>query len=251
MKKNLRSQLRYSNNKTELKLKEMKNLKVLFITTSNDQLGNSGLKTGVWLEEVATPYYAFKSAGFNIDIASIKGGKIPIDPTSELPEWETKRTIQFKNDSIAMDHFNHSLKLNELHSENYDQVYFPGGHGPMWDFINNEELTYILNEFIVQDKTIGALCHGVAVLIDAKNSKGEPFIKGKEITSFSNSEEVAVGAQEIVPYLLETKLKELGGIYSKGDDFAPYINVDGNLVTGQNPASSADVALQMIDLVTD
>lgn len=229
----------------------MKKSKVLFITTSHSKLGDSGLKTGVWFEEVATPYYAFKSAGFDIDIASIKGEKIPIDPTSELPEWETKDTIQFKNDTIAMEHLNHSLKLNELNSENYDQVYFPGGHGPMWDFVNNETLTKLLNEFIIQDKTIGALCHGVSVLVDALNNRGEPFIKGKEITSFSNSEEIAVGAQGIVPFLLETKLKELGGIYSNGNDFTPYIIVEGNLVTGQNPASSADVAKKMIDILTN
>lgn len=228
----------------------MKKSKVLFITTSHDALGNSGLKTGVWIEEVAAPYYTFKNAGFDIDIASIKGGKIPIDPASELPEWDTKDTVRFRNDPIVMDHFNNSLKINELHSETYDQVYFPGGHGPMWDFMSNETLTNLLNEFIVQDKTIGALCHGVSVLVDAINSKGEHFVKGKEITSFSNSEEVAVSAQEIVPFLLETKLKELGGIYSKGDDFTPYIVVDGNLVTGQNPSSSTSAALKMIDLST-
>ncbi len=229
----------------------MRKSKVLFITTSHDELGNSGLKTGVWFEEVATPYYVFKSAGFDIDIASIKGGKIPIDPTSELPEWETKDTIQFKNDSIAMGHFNHSLKLHKLNSENYDQIYFPGGHGPMWDFVTNKTLTKLLNEFIIQDKTIGALCHGVAVLVDAINSNGEPFVKGKKITSFSNSEEVAVGAQEVVPFLLETKLKELGSIYSKGNDFTSYFITDGNLVTGQNPTSSAGVAHKMIDLLVD
>lgn len=227
----------------------MRKSKVLFVTTSHDKLGNSGLKTGVWFEEVATPYYAFKSAGFDIDIASIKGGKVPIDPTSELPEWETEDTIQFKNDTIAKEHLNHSLKLSELNSENYEQVYFPGGHGPMWDFVNNEVLAKLLNEFIIQDKTIGALCHGVAVLVDATNSMGEPFVKGKKTTSFSNSEEDAVGAQAIVPFLLETKLKDLGSTYSKGNDFSPYIVVDGNLITGQNPASSANVAEKMIDLL--
>lgn len=229
----------------------MKEPKVLFVITSHDSLGNSGLKTGVWLEEVATPYYAFKNANAIVTLASVQGGKVPIDPASELPEWETMDNIKFKGDAVAMNLLNVSLKLDELDSADYDQVYFPGGHGPMWDFVNNPTLTTLVNDFIIEHKTIGALCHGVAALVDAKDEQGHPFVKGRKLTAFANSEEVAVGAQAMVPFLLESKLKALGAIYSQGDDFAAHVLVDGQLVTGQNPASSAKVAQEMLKLINN
>ncbi|NQX97318.1 MAG: type 1 glutamine amidotransferase domain-containing protein [Flavobacteriales bacterium] len=229
----------------------MKKTNILFVTTSHDELGTSGTKTGVWFEEVANPYYIFKQAGFDITIASVKGGKIPIDPASELPEWQTKDTLKFAKDKEAMAFLNNSLNFSKLDNNDYDMVYFPGGHGPMWDFIDNPKLTQFLEAFISQSKPIGALCHGVAILVDAINDKGFPYIKGKKITSYSNTEEVAVGAQNIVPFLLETKLKELGSMYSKGNYFAPYVVVDDNLVTGQNPASASEVAKEMILVLTN
>ncbi|MCE7995680.1 MAG: type 1 glutamine amidotransferase domain-containing protein [Roseivirga sp.] len=229
----------------------MNKKKVLFVITSHDSLGDSGLKTGVWLDEVATPYYLFKDAGTEMTLASIRGGKVPVDPASELPEWETEATIEFKNDADAMVLMDESLKLDDLMSDDYDLVYFPGGHGPMWDFVNNPALTTLLNEFVAKNKVIGALCHGVAVLVDSRDENNQPFVKGKKLTAFSNSEEIAVGAQTVVPFLLESKLKELGAIYSQGDNFTPFVVADGNLVTGQNPASSARLTKEMLNLITD
>ncbi|RIV31653.1 type 1 glutamine amidotransferase domain-containing protein [Flagellimonas lutimaris] len=229
----------------------MKKSKILIVTTSHDMLGSSGLKTGVWFEEIAAPYYIFRNAGLDIDIASTKGGKIPIDPASESSEWQTEDTLRFTKDKEAMSLLKESMALRNVigTSDDYNFIYFPGGHGPMWDFVNNPLITNLLEEFIAKDKPVGAMCHGVAVLVDAQSKDGESFTKGKKITAFSNSEEVAVGAQDIVPFLLETKLKELGSNYSKSENFAPYTVVDGNLVTGQNPASAAGVALEMMKLM--
>ena len=156
--------------------------KVIFITTSHNELGESGNKTGVWLEELATPYYKLKNENIHIEIASVQGGNIPIDPASESKDWETEDTIQFKNDTTAMDLINNSLKLSEISVADYDLVYFPGGHGPMWDFVNNSLLHKFLQEFIAQDKPVAAMCHGVAVLVDALDAHGKPFVKGRELT---------------------------------------------------------------------
>ncbi|NAY93479.1 type 1 glutamine amidotransferase domain-containing protein [Muricauda sp. JGD-17] len=224
----------------------MERKKILFITTSHSDFGSSGMKTGVWLEEVATPYYIFKEAGFKVEIASILGSKIPIDPISETKEWQTADTIKFKNDRVAMEQLQKSLKLDELDVNQYLQVYLPGGHGPMWDFIGNELLTKILYEFYRRGKVIGAICHGVAALVDLQNSKGRALVKGKNLTAFSDDEENAVNAQEIVPFLLETRLRELGALYSKGDNFSSHVVIDNHLVTGQNPASSKATAEAMI-----
>ncbi len=225
--------------------------KVVFITTSHNRLGESGLQTGVWLEEVATPYFELKKENIHVEIASIKGGVIPIDPTSELKDWETEDTIKFKSDSTAISLMKNSLKLSDLIGSDYDLVYFPGGHGPMWDFVNNQMLNQFLQEFIAQDKPIAAMCHGVAVLIDAIDLEGNAFVKGKKLTSFADSEEVAVRAENVVPFSLESKLKEFGSIYSKGDDFTPYVVVEKNLITGQNPASSYSVAQEIIKLLSN
>lgn len=223
--------------------------RVLFITTSHKDLGDSGVKTGVWLEEVATPYYRFREESIHVEIASINGGNIPIDPLSESKDWITENTIRFKADKIAMSLVNTSLRLEEVNPSEYDLVYFPGGHGPMWDFVNNPLLNNTLQHFIQADKVIAAMCHGVSVLVDAFDADGNIFVKGKKITSFADSEEISVGAEKLVPFLLESKLKQLGGIYSKGKDFSSYTVVDKNLITGQNPASSSEMADKMIELM--
>ncbi|WP_299440338.1 type 1 glutamine amidotransferase domain-containing protein [uncultured Aquimarina sp.] len=225
--------------------------RVLFITTSHDDLGESGLKTGVWLEEVATPYYRLKEESIQVEIASIKGGNIPIDPMSESKDWMTEDTIRFKGDKTAMFLMNTSLRLDKVDPSEYDLVYFPGGHGPMWDFVNNPLLNSTLQHFIKEEKVIAAMCHGVSVLVDAFDADGNVFVRGRKITSFADSEEISVGAEKLVPFLLESKLTELGGIYSKGNDFSSYTIVDKNLITGQNPTSALSVAFQMIDLLTD
>lgn len=224
--------------------------RVLFITTSHDNLGESGLKTGVWLEEVATPYYRLIEENIHVEIASIDGGNIPIDPVSESEDWMTEDTIRFKSDKTAMLLMNTSLRLGEVNPAKYDLVYFPGGHGPMWDFVNNPLLNDTLKHFIQEDKVIAAMCHGVSVLVDAFDADGNAYVKGRKITSFADSEEISVGADKLVPFLLESKLTALGALYSKGNDFSPYAIVDKNLITGQNPASASNVALQMINLLS-
>ena len=223
--------------------------KALFITTSHNDLGESGMKTGVWLEEVATPYYRLREESIHVEIACINGGNIPIDPLSESKDWMTEDTIRFKDDKTAMSQMNTSLSLRKVNPLEYDLVYFPGGHGPMWDFVNNQLLNDTLQHFIQEEKVIAAMCHGVSVLVDALDADGNTFVKGREITSFADSEERGVGADKLVPFLLESKLTELGGIYSKGNDFSSYTVVDKNLITGQNPASASAVALKMIDLL--
>jgi putative intracellular protease/amidase len=225
--------------------------RVLFITTSHKDLGESGVKTGVWLEEVATPYYGLKEERIHVEIASINGGNIPIDPLSESKDWMTEDTIRFKADKIAVYLMNTSLSLREVDPSKYDLVYFPGGHGPMWDFVNNPLLKDTLQHFIQEEKVIAAMCHGVSVLVDALDADGNTFVRGRKITSFADSEEIGVGADKLVPFLLESKLTELGGIYSKGNDFSSYTVVDKNLITGQNPASSSEMADKMIELLMD
>jgi len=223
--------------------------KVLFITTSHNDLGESGMKTGVWLEEVATPYYRLREENIHVEIASVDGGNIPIDPVSESKDWMTDDTIRFKGDEMAMFLMNTSLRLDELNPSEYDLVYFPGGHGPMWDFVNNPLLNNTLQHFIQKEKVIAAMCHGVSVLVDATDADDNVFIKGRKITSFADSEEISVGAEKLVPFLLESKLTELGGIYSKGNDFSSFTVVDKNLITGQNPTSSFEMADKMIELL--
>lgn len=223
--------------------------RVLFITTSHKDLGDSGVKTGVWLEEVAAPYYRLREESIHVEIASVNGGNIPIDPLSESKDWMTEDTIRFKADKTAMSLMNTSLSLREVNPSEYDLVYFPGGHGPMWDFVNNPLLNNMLQHFIQEDKVIAAMCHGVSVLVDALDTDGNVFVKGRKITSFADSEEIGVGADKLVPFLLESKLTEIGGIYSKGNDFSSYTVVDKKLITGQNPASSSEMAQKMIELL--
>jgi putative intracellular protease/amidase len=227
----------------------MENLKVLIVVTSNDKLGDTKEKTGVWLEELAAPYYTFLDSGADITIASLQGGIVPLDPKSELTDWQTDFTKRFMNDHQAVHKIQNSNILKNMDTEEYDILFFPGGHGPMWDLGYNQTVAETILKFNSKEKPIGLVCHGVVALLGAKDESGKSIVSGKRITSFSNSEEDAMGLTNIVPFLLENRLISEGGIYRKGVDFESFIIEDGNLVTGQNPASSVAAAQKTIDLV--
>ncbi|WP_321425692.1 type 1 glutamine amidotransferase domain-containing protein [uncultured Bacteroides sp.] len=221
-------------------------MKILFVLTSHDQLGDTGHKTGFWIEEFAAPYYTLLDAQAIITIASPKGGQPPIDPKSSLPESQTPATVRFNKDEALQEKLAHSLKLSEVKMEDYDAVFYPGGHGPLWDLANDETSIRLIEAFYAANKPIAFVCHAPGVLIKAKAPNGEPLVKGKKVTGFSNSEEEAVLLNKIVPFLLEDELTKLGGHYSKGHDWGSHIKKDGLLITGQNPASSEAVAEELL-----
>jgi putative intracellular protease/amidase len=224
--------------------------KVLFITTSHDALGNTGEKTGVWLEELAAPYYVFDDADVTITIASPKGGEVPIDPKSLDVEALTTTSLRFHQDHWASNSIQQAIALKEINEAEYDAVFLPGGHGPMWDLADNKVLKKILEAFYNNHKPMGFVCHGVAGLVSLQNKEGDPMVKGLKMTSFSDSEEEATGLTRVVPFLLETKLRSLGANYHKGADFSNYVIADDNIITGQNPASSEDVAIEILSMIT-
>ena len=226
----------------------MESLNSLIITTSNNKLGNATNKTGVWLEALAAPYFILKDGGEFITIVSPHGGQIPLDPNSDSTNAATKDTIRFQQDPQAIYHFSHSLPINEVTAENFDLVFLAGGYGAMWDFVNNKKLKQILEDFNSQNKPIGLVGHGVAALISLRLNNGEPLVKGKKLTGFSNSEEELSGLNEKSPFSLESKLKSLGALYSKGPDFTSYVVSDDNIITGQNPASSIQTARLVLTL---
>lgn len=228
----------------------MKNLNVLIVTTSHNQLGNTGEKTGVWLEELAGPYYQFLDTGASITIASVKGGEVPLDPKSELEEWQTEFTKRFYKDEAVLASIKDTKTIGEINSTDFDILFFPGGHGPMWDLGDNNEVARLIKEFDEEDKPIGLVCHGVVALKGVKRTNGNAFVKGRRLTSFTNSEEDAVGLTEVVPFLLEDALVSEGAVYSKEQDWSDYIVEDGNLITGQNPQSSVSAAQKTLDLIT-
>ena len=229
----------------------MKNLNVLIVTTSHNQLGNTGEKTGVWLEELAGPYYQFLDEGASVTVVSVKGGEVPLDPKSELEEWQTKFTKRFYNDEAAMLSIKNTKTVTAINPADFDILFFPGGHGPMWDLGDNKDIAQLINAFDSNDKPIGLVCHGVVALKGVINEFGSPFSKGKRMTSFTNSEEAAVGLTDVVPFLLENALKEEGAIYVKGEDWSDFTIEDGNLVTGQNPQSSVSAARRTIELTLE
>ncbi|WP_299765257.1 DJ-1/PfpI family protein [uncultured Dokdonia sp.] len=229
----------------------MKNLNVLIVTTSHDQLGNTGEKTGVWLEELAGPYYQYLDHGASITIASAKGGNVPLDPKSELEEWQTAFTRRFSEDEKALASIKNTKSIAEVNPSEFDILFFPGGHGPMWDLGDNKDVARLINAFDKKDKPIGLVCHGVVALKGVKTINGDAFSKGKRITSFTNSEEEAVGLTDVVPFLLEDVLIEEGAIYVKEQDWYDFVVEDGNLITGQNPQSSVSAAQKTIELVSD
>jgi putative intracellular protease/amidase len=227
----------------------MKSMKVLFVTTSHDKMGDTGNKTGVWLEELAAPYYVFKEAGADISVASPKGGPVPLDPKSMAIILATRNTKRFLKDIEAMSFVAHSMLLSAIKADEFDVVFLPGGHGPLWDLANNETLKQLLEAFHRNGKPIAAVCHGVVGLVSLQNDKGEPLVKGKQLTGFSNSEEESAGLTKVVPFLLETRLLSLGALYSKGANYVSHVVADGNIITGQNPASSEEVAKKMVAFV--
>lgn len=225
-------------------------MKVLMVLTSHDQLGDTCNKTGFWLEEFAAPYYTLQDAGVEITLASPNGGQPPLDPKSDEPDAQTEATERFKKDEQAQKQLAHTTKLSDINADNYDAVFYPGGHGPLWDLSNDKHSIKLIEQMIQSNKPVAAVCHAPGVLLKAKNSDGSPLVKGKSFTGFSNSEEKAVGLEDVVPFLLESVAKEQGANYSKGNDWEPYVTQDGLLITGQNPASSepaAEALLQMLN----
>lgn len=217
-------------------------MKVLVVLTSHSALGNTGEKTGFWIEEFATPYYVLADAGAEITIASPKGGQPPVDPKSESADAQTPSTERFLKDNVLIDKVAHTLKLSEVSYNDYDAVFYPGGHGPLWDLATDKTSIKLIEEFYNSEKPIAFVCHAPAALINAKAENGEPIIKGKQLTSFSNTEEEGVQLTNVVPFLLEDELKKNGALYTKGNDWSSYVKQDGLLITGQNPASSEAVA---------
>jgi putative intracellular protease/amidase len=226
----------------------MKSLNSLIITTSNNKLFNTTNKTGVWLEGLAEAYYILKDGGEFITIVSPQGGMIPLDPVSQSINAASETTTRFQQDSQAMYHLSHSVPLIEVKAENFDLVFVAGGYGAMWDLANNKKLKQILEDFNHQNKPIGLTGYGVVALISLTMDNGEHLVKARKLTAFSNSEEELAGLNEKAPFLLESRLKSLGALYSKGPDFASYVVVDGNIITGQNPASSGETASQLLTL---
>lgn len=222
-------------------------MKVLIVLTSHSDLGNTGEKTGFWVEEFAAPYYVMADAGVELTIASPKGGQPPIDPKSDTPESQTAATKRFHTDEALKTKLAQSVKLSEVKQENYDAVFYPGGHGPLWDLANDITSISLIEDFYKNGKPVVFVCHAPGALIKVKSPNGEPLVKGKELTGFSNSEEEAVQLTDVVPFLLEDELNRLGGNYSKGADWGSYVKKDGLLITGQNPASSEEAAKMLLE----
>ncbi|PHP95678.1 type 1 glutamine amidotransferase domain-containing protein [Pantoea agglomerans] len=217
-------------------------MKILMVLTSHDELGTTGKKTGFWLEELAAPYYAFLDAGAEITLASPKGGQPPLDPKSDEPDSQTDETRRFHADSAAQAVLASTVKLDTVDQEAFDAVFYPGGHGPLWDLANDKHSISLIEKTLQAGKPVALVCHAPGVLHDVKNADGTPLVKGKKVTGFTNSEEEGVGLTEVVPFLVEDVLKQNGGLYSRGDDWQSYTVQDGLLITGQNPGSSAETA---------
>jgi putative intracellular protease/amidase len=221
-------------------------MKILMILTSHDKLGDTGKKTGLWLEEFAAPYYIFNDAGAEVVLASPKGGQAPLDPKSDDPGSQTPAILRFKGDREAQQALANTVKLSNIKAENFDAVFYPGGHGPLWDLSEDRYSISLIETFYGAGKPVAAVCHGPAVFLHTKASDGSSLVQGKSVTGFANSEEDAVDLTSIVPFLVEDILKKNGGIYSKAEDWQPYIVTDGNLITGQNPASSDAAAKALL-----
>jgi putative intracellular protease/amidase len=222
-------------------------MNVLLVLTSHDQLGNTGKKTGFWLEEFAAPYYVFKDAGATLTLASPKGGQPPLDPKSDEPEARTEATERFRNDPAAQEALANTVALASVKADDYDAVFYPGGHGPLWDLTEDQNSIALIEAFYTAGKPTALVCHAPGVLANVKDAAGEPLVKGKQVTGFTNTEEEAVQLTDVVPFLVEDMLKAKGGLYSKGADWAPYILTEGHLITGQNPASSEPAAKALLE----
>ena len=226
-------------------------MKVLIVLTSHGDLGNTGEKTGFWIEEFASPYYVLADAGAELTIASPKGGQPPVDPKSELPDAQTSATRRIYSDNDAIDKVAHTLKLSEVNQSDYDGIFYPGGHGPLWDLATDPISVTLIENFYNHNKPVAFVCHAPSALVNVKTPNGEPLVKGKEVTGFSDTEEEAVKLTKVVPFLLEDELIKLGAKYSKGDDWSSYVKKDGLLITGQNPASSEAVANLLLTAINE
>ncbi len=221
-------------------------MKILIVLTSHDQLGTTGEKTGFWLEEFAAPYYVFRDAGAEITLASPKGGQPPMDPKSNQPDASTEATERFKSDAAAQSELSKTIRLSDVTPDDYDAVFYPGGHGPLWDLTEDPVSIALIETMYVSEKPVAAVCHAPAIFRKAKSTHGIPMVKGKSVTGFSNTEEAAVQLTDVVPFLLEDELKAQGANYTRADDWSPHLAIDGNLITGQNPASSVLVAQALL-----
>jgi putative intracellular protease/amidase len=221
-------------------------MKILMVITSHDKLGNTVEKTGFWLEEFAAPYYVFKDAGAEITLASPLGGQPPLDPKSDTPDFQTEATHRFKADATAQSILASTFKLADISADSFDAVFYPGGHGPLWDLAENAASISLIEAMLAAGKPVAAVCHAPGVLRHPKAPDGTSVVKGKTVTGFTNTEEEAVGLTKIVPFLVEDMLKENGGKYSKAEDWQPHVVADGLLITGQNPASSEPVAKALL-----
>ncbi|HSP41039.1 MAG TPA: type 1 glutamine amidotransferase domain-containing protein [Gillisia sp.] len=223
-------------------------MKVLMVITSHDKLGDTGKKTGFWVEEFAAPYYVLSDAGAEITLASPKGGQPPIDPSSTTEDAQTEATKRFDKDKDLQEKLSKTKKLEEVKAEDFDGVFYPGGHGPLWDLANDLNSINLIQNFYRDMKPVALVCHAPAALANTKFNN-EPLVRGKEVTGFTNSEEEAVGLTNVVPFLIEDKMNQLGAHYSKADDWKSFVKVDGKLITGQNPASSEAAAKELLKLL--
>ncbi|ANI40301.1 type 1 glutamine amidotransferase domain-containing protein [Mycolicibacterium vaccae] len=221
-------------------------MRILIVLTSHDELGDTGRKTGFWLEELAAPYYAFKDADAEIVLSSPKGGRPPLDPKSNEPSSQTDLTRRFESDASANAQLASTVRLDSVSAEDFDTVFYPGGHGPLWDLAEDPDSVALIQSFLAAGKPVALVCHAPGVLRHVKKPGGEPLVEGMKVTGFANSEEEAVGLTDVVPFLVEDELKALGGVYSKGPDWGSYVVTDDLLITGQNPGSSAEAAAVLI-----
>ncbi|PJI36108.1 type 1 glutamine amidotransferase domain-containing protein [Acinetobacter pseudolwoffii] len=224
-------------------------MKILIVLTSHDTLGDTGKKTGFWLEELAAPYYSFVDAGAELILASPAGGQPPLDPKSNEPDAQTETTKRFEADEVAMQQLANTYKLSEVLNQDFDAVFYPGGHGPLWDLAEDQNSISLIEQTLQANKPVALVCHAPGVLRDVQDAEGRSIVEGKSVTGFSNSEEDGVGLTDIVPFLVEDMLKEKGGQYSKAEDWQVYVQEDGLLITGQNPASSAATAEALLKLL--
>ena len=224
-------------------------MKILMVLTSHDQLGDTGKKTGFWLEELAAPYYTFVDAGAEVVLASPAGGQPPLDPKSNEPDAQTETTKRFEADEVAMQALANTHKLSEVLNQDFDAVFYPGGHGPLWDLAKDQNSISLIEQTLQADKPVALVCHAPGVLRDVKDAEGHSIVEGKTVTGFSNTEEDGVGLTDVVPFLVEDMLKEKGGKYSKAEDWQVHVQQDGLLITGQNPASSAATAEALLKLL--
>nr|WP_314631113.1 type 1 glutamine amidotransferase domain-containing protein [uncultured Noviherbaspirillum sp.] len=221
-------------------------MKILMVLTSHDQLGDTGKKTGFWLEEFSAPYYVFKDAGADITLASPKGGQPPLDPKSDAPDAQTDATRRFKGDAESQRALASTVPLSGIKVEEYDAVFYPGGHGPLWDLAEDADSIRVIETMFKAGRQVALVCHAPGVLRNTRGADGKPLVDGRKVTGFTNTEEEAVQLTKVVPFLVEDMLKENGGVYSKGADWQSYVVSDDNLITGQNPASSEEAARELL-----